>query len=148
MLQSALFSEFRKAGYESGRPEQLKMSCRRLQLKAAGYALYGSSTMLVYTTGHGVHSFTYDPTLGEFLLTKEHIIMPKKGKYYSTNEGNFYKWSENIQQYIQFIKTPAADNSKPYSLRYIGVADIHRTLLQAEFIFIQKIFQCRTGNCG
>lgn len=101
------------------------------KLEAAGYALYGSSTMLVYTSGHGVHSFTYDPTLGEFLLTTENIKLPKRGKYYSTNEGYFYRWSENLRQYIEFIKTESADKTRPYSLRYIGtaVADIHRTLL-------------------
>jgi fructose-1,6-bisphosphatase I len=99
--------------------------------EAAGYALYGSSTMLVYTTGHGVDSFTYDPTLGEFLLTKENIKLPKRGKYYSTNEGYYNKWSENMKQYIDYIKTISSDKSRPYSLRYIGtaVADIHRTLL-------------------
>lgn len=127
-----IFGVYERLDTESEEPGTIEDVVQEgYKLKAAGYALYGSSTMLVYTTGHGVHSFTYDPTLGEFLLTKEHIRMPNKGKYYSTNEGNFYKWSENIQQYIQFIKTPSADNSRPYSLRYIGtaVADIHRTLL-------------------
>ncbi|GAB1369975.1 class 1 fructose-bisphosphatase [Candidatus Kapaibacterium sp.] len=101
------------------------------KLQAAGYALYGSSTLLVYTTGHGVHAFTYDPTLGEFLLTKENIRLPHRGKSYSVNEGYYYKWSENMRQYVDFIKTPSSDKSRPYSLRYIGtaVADIHRTLL-------------------
>lgn len=101
------------------------------KLEAAGYSLYGSSTMLVYTTGHGVHSFTYDPTLGEFLLSKENIRLPKRGKYYSVNEGYYYRWAENFKQYIDYIKTPSSDKSRPYSQRYIGtaVADIHRTLL-------------------
>lgn len=101
------------------------------KLDAAGYALYGSSTMLVYTTGHGVHAFTYDPTLGEFLLTKENIKLPKRGKYYSVNEGYYYRWSENLRQYVDYLKSASSDKSRPYSLRYIGtaVADIHRTLL-------------------
>lgn len=101
------------------------------KLAAAGYSLYGSSTMLVYTTGHGVHSFTYDPTLGEFLLTRENIKIPKRGKYYSVNEGYYYRWTDNFRAYIEHIKTPSNDKSRPYSLRYIGtaVADIHRTLL-------------------
>lgn len=99
--------------------------------KAAGYALYGSSTLLVYTTGHGVHSFTYDPTLGEFLLTKENIKIPKRGKCYSANEGYYYRWSENFRQYINYLKSPSDDKTRPYSHRYIGtaVADIHRTIL-------------------
>lgn len=98
---------------------------------AAGYALYGSSTNLVYTTGHGVHIFTFDPTIGEFLLTKENVKIPNKGKSYSVNEGNYYSWDDNLRQYIDYLKTPSTDKTRPYSLRYIGsfVADVHRTLL-------------------
>lgn len=97
---------------------------------AAGYALYGSSTLLVYTTGHGVNVFTYDPTLGEFLLTFENLKIPKRGNYFSCNIGNYYRWSDNFRQYIEHLKTPSEDGSRPYTLRYIGtgVADIHRTL--------------------
>ncbi len=107
---------------------------------AAGYALYGSSTMLVYTTGHGAHAFTLDPTLGEFLLAKENIKMPNRGNYYSINEGNYYKWNENLRQYIDHLKTPSKDNTRPYSLRYIGsgVADIHRTLLKGGIFIYPK----------
>ena len=96
----------------------------------AGYALYGSSTVLVYTTGHGVHTFTYDPTIGEFLLTKENLQMPDRGTYYSINEGNYHKWDEMTRQYIDYLKTPSSDKLRPYGMRYIGsgVADIHRTL--------------------
>lgn len=100
--------------------------------EAAGYALYGSSTILVYTTGHGVHAFTYDPTVGEFLLTKENIKIPTKGKQYSINEGYYYRWDDNMRQYVDYLKTPTKDKSRPYSLRYIGsaVGDVHRTLLK------------------
>lgn len=99
--------------------------------EAAGYALYGSSTILVYTTGHGAHAFTLDPTIGEFLLTRENIRTPKRGKYYSVNEGNYYNWSENLRQYVDYLKTPSSDKSRPYSHRYIGtaVADVHRTII-------------------
>lgn len=99
--------------------------------EAAGYALYGSSTVLVYTTGHGTHAFTLDPTIGEFLLTRENIRTPKRGKYYSVNEGNYYLWSENIRQYVDYLKTPSKDKFRPYSHRYIGtaVADVHRTII-------------------
>jgi len=98
---------------------------------ASGYTLYGSSTVLVYTTGSGVNMFTYDPTLGEFLLNNENVKIPKRGVYYSTNEGNYNFYSENLKKYIDFLKTPNEDGTKPYSSRYIGtcVADIHRTLL-------------------
>jgi len=96
---------------------------------AAGYILYGTSTMLVYTTGNGVDIFTYDPTLGEFLLTQSKIKIPSKGYIYSCNEGNYYKWNENVRRFVEYLKTPKLD-SKPYMLRYIasGVADIHRAL--------------------
>lgn len=98
---------------------------------AAGYALYGSSTNFVYTTGHGVHIFTFDPTIGEFLLTKENVKIPNKGKSYSVNEGYYYNWDDSLRQYIDYLKTPSTDKTRPYSLRYIGsmVADLHRTLL-------------------
>lgn len=98
--------------------------------EAAGYALYGSSTLLVYTTGNGVNAFTYDPTLGEFLLTFEDIQMPKKSSYYSTNEGYYHSWDKNFQQYMDYIKIPSEDKLRPFTQRYVasGVADIHRTL--------------------
>ncbi len=98
---------------------------------AAGYAIYGSSTVLVYTTGSGVHAFTLDPTAGEFLLSNENIKIPKKAKTYSVNEGNFNKWPPAIQKYIAHLKESDAATNRPYSSRYIGslVADFHRNLL-------------------
>ncbi|MFC1565195.1 class 1 fructose-bisphosphatase, partial [candidate division KSB1 bacterium] len=98
---------------------------------AAGYIIYGSSTMLVYSTGQGVHGFTLDPSIGEFLLSHEHIRIPKKGKIYSVNEGNYIDWDDNLKRYIKSLKEPEAAGVKPYSLRYIGslVADFHRNLL-------------------
>lgn len=97
---------------------------------AAGYASYGSSTTLVYTSGHGVDVFTFDQTIGEFLLTNEKIKIPKRGKYYSINEGNMYRWTPRLREYIDYLKQETPDRSRPYSSRYIGtaVADVHRTL--------------------
>lgn len=97
---------------------------------AAGYVLYGSSTILVYTTGNGVNIFTYDPSIGEFLLTYEKIKMPYRGIYYSCNEGNYNRWDARVKRYVDYLKTPSSDGTRPYSLRYIAaaVADIHRTL--------------------
>jgi fructose-1,6-bisphosphatase I len=98
---------------------------------AAGYALYGSSTVLVYTTGDGVDFFTYDPTLGEFLLSASQVRIPEQGRYYSINEGNSINWLPGTRRYIEHLKERDETDGRPYSLRYIGtaVADIHRTLL-------------------
>lgn len=98
---------------------------------AAGYVIYGSSTILVYTTGSGVHGFTLDPTVGEFLLYYENIKMPKKSKTYSINEGNYTKWDSRQQKYIDHLKSDNIKIGLPYSARYVGslVADFHRNLL-------------------
>jgi fructose-1,6-bisphosphatase I len=99
---------------------------------AAGYFIYGSSTVMVYTTGHGVHGFTLDPSLGEFLLSHENIRTPQRGRIYSINEGNATKWDEGTKRYINHVKEDRPDRGHPYSLRYIGslVADFHRNLLK------------------
>jgi fructose-1,6-bisphosphatase I len=93
---------------------------------AAGYILYGSSTMLVYTTGHGVNGFTYEATLGEYFLSHPDMTIPESGKIYSINEGSANSFSDGVKSYIQYCK----DNN--YTARYIGslVADFHRNLLK------------------
>jgi fructose-1,6-bisphosphatase I len=98
---------------------------------AAGYCVYGSSTVLVYCVGNGVHCFTLDPTVGEFILFNEDIQIPKKSKTYSVNEGNFCKWSKGMQSYIEYLKVNDKETNRPYSSRYVGslVADFHRNLL-------------------
>lgn len=97
---------------------------------AAGYVIYGSSTMLVYTAGHGVYGFTLDPAFGEFLLSHDDIKIPKNGRIYSLNEGNYLYWHQGLKNYIKHLQSNTY-NGKPYQARYIGsmVADIHRTLL-------------------
>lgn len=99
---------------------------------AAGYFIYGSSTMMVYTTGHGVNGFTLDPSLGEFLLSHENIRIPNRGKIYSINEGNVTQWDEGTRRYIDHVKQNQKADGRPYTLRYIGslVADFHRNLLK------------------
>jgi fructose-1,6-bisphosphatase I len=96
----------------------------------AGYILYGSSTMLVYTTGQGVHGFTLDPTIGEFLLSHPDIRTPPVGKYYSVNESNWNKWSPAVQRVVAAFKNGDGE-IKPRNARYIGslVADFHRNLM-------------------
>ena len=98
---------------------------------AAGYLLFGSSMMFVYCTGEGVHGFTLDPSVGEFLLSHENIRIPARGTIYSVNEGNSGRWEASMQRYIRYLKEEEKESGRPYSLRYIGslVADVHRTLL-------------------
>jgi len=98
---------------------------------AAGYVMYGSSTMLVYTTGDGVHGFTFEPSIGEFLLSNRDIRTPQRGHIYSVNEGNYCKWSEGVKRYVDWLKMDDAATQRPYSSRYVGslVADFHRNLL-------------------
>ena len=101
----------------------------RLQV-ASGYVLYGSSTMMVYTTGQGVHGFTYDPNVGEFLLSHPSITTPRLGKYYSVNESHFPEWAPAVQALVKRYK--GLDGaSEPKNSRYIGslVADFHRNLI-------------------
>lgn len=99
---------------------------------AAGYVIYGSSTMLVYSTGKGVNGFTLDPSIGEFCLSHPSIQMPKQGAIYSLNEGNSSDFPEGVQKYIDWCKQKDKDTRRPYSARYIGsmVADLHRNLLK------------------
>jgi fructose-1,6-bisphosphatase I len=99
-------------------------------LVAAGYMIYGSSTMLVYSSGSGVHGFTLDPTIGEFLLTHANIRIPEKPKYYSANQGNEVYWTKGVIKYTRWLQG-LEGNHEPLSQRYIGslVGDFHRTLL-------------------
>ncbi|KAK7202107.1 fructose-1,6-bisphosphatase [Novymonas esmeraldas] len=98
------------------------------EMVSAGYAMYGSATNLVLTSGHGVDGFTLDANIGEFILTHPHISIPKKRSIYSVNEGNFSKWEPWFKEYVNYLKS---NKTTMYSARYIGsmVGDIHRTLL-------------------
>ncbi|MEC6899697.1 class 1 fructose-bisphosphatase [Photobacterium piscicola] len=99
---------------------------------AAGYVIYGSSTMLVYTTGNGVHGFTYDPSLGVFCLSHENMQIPVDGNIYSINEGNYVRFPLGVKKYIKFCQEYVPQDNRPYTSRYIGslVADFHRNLLK------------------
>ncbi|MDH5511520.1 MAG: class 1 fructose-bisphosphatase, partial [Nitrospinota bacterium] len=98
---------------------------------AAGYIIYGSATMLVLTFGMGVHGFTLDPSIGEFLLSHPNIRTPARGRIYSVNEGNTSKWDERATRAVEYFKANDKETGRPYSSRYIGslVADFHRNLL-------------------
>lgn len=100
-------------------------------LVCAGYIVYGPSTLLVYSTGRGVHGFTLDPSVGEFLLSHPDIQTPPRGKIFSANEGNYRYWSDPVRAFVDYIKDENKEDRRPYSSRYIGslVADFHRNLL-------------------
>ena len=99
---------------------------------AAGYIVYGSSTMLVYTTGNGVNGFTYDPSLGVFCLSHENIQIPKTGKIYSINEGQYLKFPVGVKKYLKYCQEEDKETQRPYTSRYIGslVSDFHRNMLK------------------
>lgn len=101
-------------------------------LAAAGYVIYGASTMMVYSTGHGVHGFTLDPSVGEFLLSHENIRIPSKARYYSVNQGNEKYWTTGVRRYVKWLQGLETEDRTPLSMRYIGslVADFHRNLLK------------------
>ena len=98
---------------------------------AAGYIIYGSSCMLVYTTGKGVNGFTLDPSIGEFCLSHPNMQTPKQGKVYSINEGNYLHFPDGVKKYLKYCQEEDKATNRPYSSRYIGsgVADIHRNLI-------------------
>lgn len=123
-----IFSIYRRRNQDGALTKEDLLQAGVYQV-AAGYVLYGSSTMLVYTTGHGVNGFTLDPSIGEFLLSHRDIRFPEKCATYSVNEGNYREFFESTKQYLRHIKS---DTPKPYSARYIGsfVADFHRNLLK------------------
>jgi len=125
-----IFSIYRRVSME-GRgtvADVLQPGCKQV---AAGYVMYGSSTMLVYTTGQGVHGFTLDPTIGEFLLSHPRIVTPRVGVYYSVNESNFGRWDRPMQAAVWGLKGDVPDVMQPKNSRYIGslVADFHRNLI-------------------
>ncbi len=107
---------------------------------AAGYILYGPSTMLMLTTGQGVHGFTLDPGVGEFLLSHPHVTMPKRGKVYSVNEGYWHNWDDPTKACVDWFKNPHSGHNTKYSARYVGslVADFHRTLLNGGIYMYPK----------
>ena len=99
---------------------------------AAGYVLYGSSTILAYTTGLGVSLFTLDPSIGEFILCSRNVRIPKFGTIYSINEGSYNTWDYGLKKFIKYCQEYDPDSQRPYTTRYIGsmVADVHRTLIK------------------
>jgi fructose-1,6-bisphosphatase I len=121
-----IFSVYRRKSKPGTPIQQEDILQKGSEQVAAGYILYGSSTMLVYTTGHGVNGFTHEPTLGEYFLSHPDMMMPTDGKIYSINEGSYNSFPNGVREYVNYCK------EKNYTGRYIGslVADFHRNLLK------------------
>ncbi|HMH21566.1 MAG TPA: class 1 fructose-bisphosphatase [Puia sp.] len=127
-----IFSVYRRVS-ERGQPctKEDFLQAGRFQV-AAGYIIYGSSTMMVYATRRGVNGFTLDPSIGEFTLSHPNIKCPEDGKLYSVNHGNFFQYDDRVKAYIDACQRKSRDNGGPYTQRYIGsmVADVHRNLIK------------------
>lgn len=143
-----IFSIYRRVS-EKGQTAELKDFLQKGdQQVAAGYVIYGSSTMLVYTTGNGVNGFTLDPSIGEFCLSHPELTIPSKGRIYSMNEGNLSYCSDAIKNYISYCKEVDADTNRPYSARYIGsmVADFHRNLIKGGIFIYPETSKATKGK--
>jgi fructose-1,6-bisphosphatase I len=115
---------------------------------AAGYIIYGSSTMLVYTTGHGVNGFTLQPSIGEFFLSHPNMKIPEDGSIYSMNEGNLNSCEKGVQEYIAWCKEDEKKTNRPYSARYIGslVSDFHRNLIKGGIYIYPSTTKNKSGK--
>lgn len=127
-----IFAIYRRIS-EIGTPAQTEDFLQKgSEQVAADYVIFGSSTMLVFTTGNGVNGFTYDPSVGVFYLSHPNNTIPKTGQIYSVNEGNFEYFSPQVQSYIQYCKSIDSSTNRPFTSRYIGsmIANFHRNLLK------------------
>lgn len=126
-----IFSVYMRKSHRADYPDDMDPIQPGVNQIAAGYVLYGSSTIMVYTTGLGVSSFTLDPSIGEFFLSEDRIYIPEHGPFYSINEGSYNSWEPGLREYIKYCKEKDKATMRPYKARYIGsmVADVHRTLL-------------------
>ncbi|MGO1596462.1 MAG: class 1 fructose-bisphosphatase [Sphingobacterium sp.] len=143
-----IFSIYRRvsAGHDALREGDFVQTGR--QQVAAGYVIYGSSTMLVYTTGQGVNGFTLDPSIGEFCLSHPKLTIPAWGMTYSINESNYQDFEPAIKRYLQYFKESLGPQGKSYSSRYIGslVADFHRNMIQGGVFLYPSTFRYPEGK--
>jgi fructose-1,6-bisphosphatase I len=143
-----IFSVYRRVseiGKPATREDFLQPGVKQI---AAGYVIYGSSTMLVYATRRGVNGFTLDPSIGEFTLSHPNIQCPETGKIYSVNHGNFFQYEEGVKKYITECQKKDKTNGGPYTQRYIGsmVADIHRNLIKGGIFMYPAILDKPKGK--
>ena len=128
-----IFSVYRLPdAYDKDEPEVEAALQPGTEQIAAGYVVYGSSTMLVYTTGNGVNGFTLDPSIGEFLLSHPNLTTPKRGRIFSINAGYYHSFDEGLREYLDWLQVHDPDTNRPAKTRYIGsfVSDFHRNLLK------------------
>lgn len=127
-----IFSVYRRTSNGQEEVDISEVLQRGVEQVAAGYVIYGSSTMMVYTTGKGVNGFTLDPSIGEFCLSHPNLRIPDSGVIYSINEGNYIKFPQGVKDYLKYCQVEDKETSRPYTARYIGsmVADVHRNLIK------------------
>lgn len=127
-----IFAIYKRLSAPGGPAEKADFMQPGSMLAAAGYVIYGSSTMLVYSSGSGVDGFTLDPSIGEFCLSHPDVKIPADGRIYSINEGNYEKFPAGVKRYIKYCQEKDPRSGRPYTTRYIGslVADIHRNMLK------------------
>lgn len=143
-----IFSVYRRVS-ELGKPATEEDFLQQgLKQVAAGYIIYGSSTMMVYATRRGVNGFTLDQSIGEFTLSHPDIKCPETGKFYSVNHGNFFQYAENVRKYINECQKKTKENGGPYTQRYIGsmVADIHRNLIKGGIFMYPAVLDKPKGK--
>jgi fructose-1,6-bisphosphatase I len=132
----------------SGKASSEDMLRRGSEQVAAGYVLYGPSTIFVFTSGSGTNGFTLDTSIGEFILSHPRMKCPERGKYYSVNQGNAPQWDARLRSYLDFMTQTDKASGRPYSLRYVGalVADVHRSLLDGGIYFYPGDSKHETGK--
>ncbi|MDR2444029.1 MAG: class 1 fructose-bisphosphatase, partial [Deltaproteobacteria bacterium] len=145
-----IFSIYRRQSPSEAESTPMDVLQPGLKQVGAGYIIYGSSCVLVFSTGQGVNGFTLDPSIGEFLLSHPNIKTPNKGKIYSINEGNYEYWDEGTRNYINWIKEGYKEHGIHYTSRYIGslVADFHRNLLYGGIFLYPMDFKDPTKPHG
>ncbi|MDN3546835.1 class 1 fructose-bisphosphatase [Mucilaginibacter aquaedulcis] len=141
-----IFSIYRRQSTE-GRATLDDVLQKGVNQVAAGYIIYGTSTMLVYTTGRGVNGFTLDPSIGEFCLSHPEMQFPKTGHVYSINEGNYVHFPQGVKSYIKYCQVEDPATNRPYSSRYVGsmIADLHRSMIKGG-IFIYPVTAAAPGG--
>ncbi len=144
----SIFAIYRRKSEQGSFPSEKDLLQPGRDIVAAGYVLYGSSTMLVYSTGNGVNGFTYDNSVGLFLLSHPDIKIPETGNIYSINEANYIYFPEGVKRYIKYCQEDDKETNRPYKTRYVGslVSDFHRNMLRGGVFMYPGNFKNPTGK--